>query len=70
MSRLSATCGRIAGSTAFDVVIFAVIVANAVVLGLETYDELRSDIGGLLNTLNDPGSTARAPRRSSGRRRP
>jgi voltage-gated sodium channel len=48
MSRLSATCGRIAGSTAFDVVIFAVIVANAVVLGLETYDELRSDIGGLL----------------------
>jgi hypothetical protein len=46
MGRLSATCGRIAGSTAFDVVIFAVIVASAVVLGLETYDELRSDIGG------------------------
>ena len=46
-------CARLAGSTAFDVGIFVVIVANAVVLGLETYDEIEREAGGLLNTLND-----------------
>jgi voltage-gated sodium channel len=51
--RLARACARIVASTAFDVVIFAVIIANAVVLGLETYDAIERDAGGLLNTLND-----------------
>ena len=34
------TCADLADSTAFNVAIFAVIVANAVVLGIETYDDL------------------------------
>lgn len=33
--------------------IFAVILANAAVLGLETYDSVARDAGGLLDTLND-----------------
>ena len=50
---MSAACARIANSTWFDAAIFAVIVANAVVLGLETYDSIEEDAGGLLDTLND-----------------
>ncbi len=46
-------CARLADSSAFNVVIFAVILANAVVLGLETYDGLVRETGGLLSTLND-----------------
>ena len=46
-------CARIADSSAFNIFIFAVILANAVVLGLETYDGLVRDAGGLLSTLND-----------------
>ena len=37
----------------FDFLIFGVIIANAVVLGLDTYDSIRRDAGGLLHTLND-----------------
>jgi voltage-gated sodium channel len=50
---LIATCRRIADSSAFQGVIIAVIVANAVVLGLETYETLENEIGGFLHTLNN-----------------
>jgi voltage-gated sodium channel len=46
-------CATLADSTAFNLAIFAVILANAVVLGLETYDGVVRDAGGLLATLND-----------------
>jgi voltage-gated sodium channel len=47
------TCARIVASAWFDFLIFGVIVANAVVLGLDTYDSISRDAGGLLSTLND-----------------
>jgi voltage-gated sodium channel len=47
------TCARIVASTWFDLFIFGVIVANAVVLGLDTYDAIDEEVGGLLRTLND-----------------
>jgi voltage-gated sodium channel len=47
------TCARIADSPAFNVFIFVVIMANAVVIGLETYEGIVRDAGGLLNALND-----------------
>ena len=50
---LPAACARVADSRAFNVVVFLVILANAAVLGLETYDGIREDAGGLLDTLND-----------------
>jgi voltage-gated sodium channel len=46
-------CRRIADSQRFQAFIFGVIVFNAVVLGLDTYDELREDVGDLLTVLND-----------------
>ena len=49
---VSARCARLAASTAFNVAIFAVILANAVVLGLQTYDSIVEDAGGLLDALN------------------
>jgi voltage-gated sodium channel len=52
-ARLSALCLRVADAPRFQTLIIAVIVANAVVLGLETYDSLEDDVGGLLHTLND-----------------
>ncbi|MBA3328289.1 MAG: ion transporter [Solirubrobacterales bacterium] len=52
-SRVVRTCAALADSTAFNVAIFAVILANAAVLGLETYDAVVRDAGGLLRTLND-----------------
>ncbi|MEJ7788246.1 MAG: ion transporter [Thermoleophilaceae bacterium] len=51
--RIPATCARIAESDIFNYAIFGVILANAVVLGLETYDSILRDVGGLLGTLND-----------------
>ena len=50
--RFAAACGRIADSPRFQGLIIGVIVANAVVLGLETYDSVDDEIGGLLRTLN------------------
>jgi voltage-gated sodium channel len=47
------TCARIVASRWFDLVIFGVIVANAVVLGLDTYDKIDREAGELLRTLND-----------------
>jgi voltage-gated sodium channel len=52
-SPLVRRCARIADSSAFNIFIFAVILANAVVLGLETYDGVVRETGGLLATLND-----------------
>jgi len=47
------TCRRIADSTAFQVFIVGVIVANAVVLGLDTYESIDRDAGATLSLLND-----------------
>ena len=52
LGRLVAACQAIAGSSRFQALIIGVILANALVLGLETYDTLEDEIGGLLNTLN------------------
>ena len=53
MARVSPVCARIADSTSFNIAIFLVIVANAVVLGLETYDGIERDVGESLGLLND-----------------
>ncbi len=53
LRRIPATCARIAASDAFNYAIFGVILANAVVLGLETYDSISREAGGLLDALND-----------------
>jgi voltage-gated sodium channel len=47
------TAARTVDSLPFTAFIFTVILANAVVLGLETYDSIERDHGGLLDTLND-----------------
>ena len=44
---------RLAGSPAFERLILTVIVANAVVLGAETYESVDREHGALLDTLND-----------------
>jgi len=46
-------CADLADSATFNLSIFAVILANAALLGLETYEGLASDYGHLLGTLND-----------------
>ena len=46
-------CARLADSSAFNIFIFVVILANAVVLGLETYDGVVREAGELLRVLND-----------------
>jgi hypothetical protein len=46
VKRVSSTCARIVASTPFDIVLFGVIVANAIVLGLETYDSIGRDAAG------------------------
>ena len=43
---------RLVASTAFDSVMALVIIANAVVLGLQTYDGIVSEYGDLLDLLN------------------
>ncbi len=53
MAALPATCARIANSSRFQGFIFGVIVANALVLGLETYAEIDEEAGRLLTVLND-----------------
>jgi len=52
-SRIVRLCADLADSTRFNVAIFGVIIANAVVLGMETYPSVTRDAGGLLTTLND-----------------
>ena len=46
-------CADLADATPFNLFIFAVILANAVVLGLETYDSVEREAGGLLDALNN-----------------
>ena len=53
MRRIVATCARISRSGRFEALTLAVIVANAVVLGLETYAGVERRHGELLDTLND-----------------
>jgi voltage-gated sodium channel len=50
---ISERCRRVADSTAFQVLIVGVILANAIVLGLETYDEVDRRWGATLSVLND-----------------
>jgi len=52
-SPLVSACATIADSLVFNVAIFAVILANAVVLGLETYPNIVRDAGDELDVLND-----------------
>lgn len=46
-------CRRIASNSRFDAFMLGVIVFNAVILGMETYDALEEDYGGLFHTIND-----------------
>lgn len=48
-----AACRRIGESSWFDPLMLAVIAVNAIVLGLETYDEIDRDIGAELGLAND-----------------
>jgi len=45
-------CARLAESKRFDLAIFAVILLNAVVLGLETYDGVERDLGAALGVVD------------------
>jgi voltage-gated sodium channel len=53
MDRVATACSRIADSRSFQAAVVAVILANAVVIGLETYDSIEQDYGDLLTVLND-----------------
>ncbi len=46
-------CKRIADSTRFQAFIFAVILLNALALGLQTYDGIDADVGPALHIVND-----------------
>jgi hypothetical protein len=52
-SRIVRLCAELADSAAFNLFIFAVILANAAVLGLETYDGVVRRYGDVLHTLNN-----------------
>jgi voltage-gated sodium channel len=52
VARLSERCERIADSTRFQGFIVAVILANAIVLGLQTYEGIEREVGELLVTLD------------------
>src|SRR5688572_975415 len=49
---VSRTCWRIAESARFQGFIMAVIVANAITLGLQTYDSIEANAGELLDVLD------------------
>ena len=53
MDALARATSRAVGSPWFQSAVVAAIVANAVVLGLETYDGVEARHGGLLGALND-----------------
>ena len=53
MATLARACRRLVGSSWFDPLIVGVIVLNAIVLGLETYDTVESSIGDQLHLAND-----------------
>jgi voltage-gated sodium channel len=50
---MSRVCARIAESAAFQNAILGVILLNAVVLGLQTYDGIDRDYGDVLDLLNE-----------------
>src|ERR1700741_4834097 len=50
---MTAACKRIADSKQFQLFILGVILANALALGLETYDAIEREVGGTLDLLND-----------------
>lgn len=50
---MAAACKRVAESSRFQLFIFGVILVNAVVLGLETYDTIERDAGQALEIVND-----------------
>jgi voltage-gated sodium channel len=50
---VSARAARLVDSTPFAAAIAVVIVGNAIVLGLETYDSIERDYGATLDLLND-----------------
>lgn len=51
--RVARGCGRVVASRWFDPVMLGVIVANAIALGLETYDGVDRAIGPALHLAND-----------------
>jgi voltage-gated sodium channel len=53
MAALARACRRLVEASWFDPLIVAVIVLNAVVLGLETYETIESSIGDQLHLAND-----------------
>jgi voltage-gated sodium channel len=53
MGGLVTTCKRIADNPRFQGFILLVILANAVTLGLGTYEGIEDEVGSLLNTLDD-----------------
>lgn len=52
MAAVSAQCARLAGSRAFQLAILGVIIANAVVIGIETYPRVRDDWSGWLRVVD------------------
>lgn len=50
---MSAAARRIVASSWFDPLMLAIILVNAVVLGLETYDDVEASAGDVLHTAND-----------------
>jgi voltage-gated sodium channel len=53
MRRIVELCARVAASNRFETFTFGVILLNAIVLGLETYDAVDDEYGGLLGVLNE-----------------
>lgn len=51
--RIATHCARLAESGWFQGAVTAVIIANAAVIGMETYESLEREQGALLDTLND-----------------
>jgi voltage-gated sodium channel len=53
MNGMAKRCARIADSRSFQLAVVVAILANGVVIGLETYDSIDDRYGGLLAALND-----------------
>jgi voltage-gated sodium channel len=53
MARLTRSSARVVDSDAFNFAILGVIVANAVLLALDTYDSIAREAGGTIEALND-----------------
>jgi voltage-gated sodium channel len=53
MTRITRLCARLADSDAFNFAILGVILANAAVLAVETYEHIDRRVGGTLELLNE-----------------